>query len=62
MTCVGTVAAVRRYPVKSVLGEALASVMVTYAGLSGDRSHAVLDETGAIGSVKHPRKWGPLLG
>ncbi|MFF3604339.1 MOSC domain-containing protein [Streptomyces sp. NPDC002463] len=62
MISMGTVAAVRRYPVKSMLGEALVSVMVTRAGLSGDRSHAVLDETGAIGSVKHPRKWGPLLG
>ncbi|MER7540999.1 MOSC domain-containing protein [Streptomyces sp. NPDC097704] len=62
MISMGTVAAVRRYPVKSTLGEALVSVMVTHAGLSGDRSHAVLDETGAIGSVKHPRKWGPLLG
>ncbi|MFF2012336.1 MOSC domain-containing protein [Streptomyces sp. NPDC058195] len=61
MISMGTVAAVRRYPVKSMLGEDLASVMVTHAGLSGDRSYAVIDETGAIGSAKHPRKWGPLL-
>jgi len=59
---VGTVAAVRRYPVKSMLGEDVVSVVVTHAGLSGDRSHAVLDEAGAIGSVKHPRKWGALIG
>ncbi|MDC2957970.1 MOSC domain-containing protein [Streptomyces gilvifuscus] len=57
----GTVAALCRYPVKSMLGEALVSVEVTHAGLSGDRTHAVLDETGSIGSVKHPRKWGRLL-
>jgi uncharacterized protein YcbX len=58
----GTVAALYRYPVKSMLGEPLASVVVTHAGLSGDRTHAVLDEKGAIGSAKHPRKWGHLLG
>ncbi|MGW2864771.1 MOSC domain-containing protein [Streptomyces sp. NPDC001205] len=57
----GTVTALWRYPVKSMLGEALESVGVTHAGLSGDRTHAVLDETGAIGSAKHPRKWGRLL-
>ncbi|MFJ7295126.1 MOSC domain-containing protein [Streptomyces collinus] len=58
----GTVTALWRYPVKSTLGEALESVVVTHAGLSGDRTHAVLDETGAIASAKHPRKWGHLLG
>ena len=57
----GTVAALWRYPVKSMLGETLVSVAVTHAGLSGDRTHAVLDDTGAIGSAKHPRKWGQLL-
>ncbi|MEU1199660.1 MOSC domain-containing protein [Streptomyces sp. NPDC005813] len=58
----GTVAALWRYPVKSMLGEALASVAVTRTGLTGDRTHAVLDGRGAVGSVKHPRKWGQLLG
>ncbi|MFF8874600.1 MOSC domain-containing protein [Streptomyces massasporeus] len=57
----GTVTALYRYPVKSMLGEPLVSVAVNHTGLSGDRTHAVLDETGAIGSAKHPRKWGPLL-
>ncbi|MFB7333239.1 MOSC domain-containing protein [Streptomyces adustus] len=57
----GTVAALYRYPVKSMLGEAVSDVAVTEAGLSGDRIHAVLDETGAVGSAKHPRKWGELL-
>jgi uncharacterized protein len=57
----GTVSALRRYPVKSMLGEALAAVRVTERGLTGDRRFAVLDEAGAIGSAKHPRKWGPLL-
>ncbi len=57
----GTVAALRRYPVKSMLGEALTTVWVAAEGMSGDRMFAVLDETGAVGSVKHPRKWQPLL-
>ncbi|MFD8986223.1 MOSC domain-containing protein [Streptomyces sp. NPDC059564] len=57
----GTVAALRRYPVKSMLGEALTAVKVTEEGLSGDRKFAVLDEAGAVGSAKHPRKWEPLL-
>lgn len=57
----GTVTALRRYPVKSMLGEALTSVAVTERGLRGDRVSAVLDETGTVGSAKHPRKWGPLL-
>ncbi|MGW1890603.1 MOSC domain-containing protein [Streptomyces sp. NPDC002004] len=57
----GTVTALRRYPVKSMLGEALAAVDVTEGGLFGDRRYAVLDGTGAVGSAKHPRKWGSLL-
>jgi uncharacterized protein YcbX len=50
-----------RYPVKSMLGEAVIAVSVTEGGLCGDRVYAVLDETGAVGSAKHPRKWGALL-
>ncbi|MFG2479776.1 MOSC domain-containing protein [Streptomyces fagopyri] len=57
----GTVTALCRYPVKSMLGETLLSAAVTHAGLTGDRTHAVLDDTGTIGSAKHPRKWGRLL-
>jgi uncharacterized protein YcbX len=56
-----SVAALYRYPVKSMLGEAVAAVAVSHAGLSGDRAYAVLDGTGAVGSAKHPRKWGDLL-
>ncbi|MFI6688724.1 MOSC domain-containing protein [Streptomyces sp. NPDC050485] len=58
----GTVTALYRYPVKSMLGEAVIAVAVTESGLFGDRVCAVLDETGAVGSAKHPRKWGALLG
>ncbi|MEU6380417.1 MOSC domain-containing protein [Streptomyces sp. NPDC046909] len=56
-----TVAALYRYPVKSMLGEALTVVEVTERGLRGDRVAAVLDGAGAVGSAKHPRKWGELL-
>ncbi|MFI6407610.1 MOSC domain-containing protein [Streptomyces sp. NPDC050548] len=57
----GTVAALYRYPVKSMVGEPVIAVAVTERGLSGDRVYAVLDGTGAVGSAKHPRKWGELL-
>ncbi|MFE1792657.1 MOSC N-terminal beta barrel domain-containing protein, partial [Streptomyces sp. NPDC059525] len=52
----GTVTALCRYPVKSMLGEALTSVRITEEGLAGDREFAVLDEAGAVASAKHPRK------
>jgi uncharacterized protein len=57
----GTVAALVRYPVKSMLGEVLSAATITERGLSGDRIFGVLDQAGAVGSAKHPRKWGALL-
>ncbi|MGC0334045.1 uncharacterized protein YcbX [Streptomyces sp. SAI-170] len=57
----GTVEAIHRYPVKSMLGETLSAMGLGEHGLNGDRAVAVLDATGAVGSAKHPRKWGPLL-
>lgn len=57
----GTLSALFRYPVKSMLGEAVRSAEVTSRGLAGDRMFAVLDEADAVGSAKHPRKWGALL-
>src|SRR5690348_3482708 len=55
---VGTIAALRRYPVKSMLGEDLPATEVTAYGLDGDRSHAVIDRTtGKVASAKHPRHW-----
>jgi uncharacterized protein YcbX len=44
-----------------MLGETLPQAVITERGLRGDRMAAVLDETGTVGSAKHPRKWGPLL-
>jgi hypothetical protein len=59
---IGTVAALRRYPVKSMLGEDVDASDVTFTGLSGDRRLAVLSRTtGKIASAKLPRRWRDLL-
>ena len=52
----GTVAALRRYPVKSMLGEDVDAGEVTSTGLVGDRRLAVVSRrTGKIASAKLPR-------
>lgn len=62
-TLVGHVVRLRRYPVKSMQGENLASVEIGPRGLEGDRRFAVIDgEAGRVASAKNPRKWGALLG
>jgi uncharacterized protein YcbX len=62
MADLGTVAALYRYPVKSMLGERLDSAAFTERGVAGDRAWAVLDRSdGRIANGKHPRKWGRLL-
>jgi uncharacterized protein len=58
----GTIAALWRYPVKSMQGEELDAAKVTEAGILGDRGYAVLDRaTGQIASTKHPRLWASLI-
>jgi uncharacterized protein len=58
----GTVAVLRRYPVKSMLGEDVEASDVTLTGLAGDRRLAVLSRTtGKIASAKLPRLWRDLL-
>jgi uncharacterized protein len=58
----GSVAALWRYPVKSMLGEELNAVEVTARGLLGDRRFAVVDAaTGKVAGAKNPRKWGNFL-
>ena len=58
----GTVAALRRYPVKSMLGEDLRASDVTLCGLTGDRALAVVHRgTGKVASAKNPRLWRSLL-
>jgi uncharacterized protein YcbX len=59
---VGTIRALWRYPVKSMLGEELDAVDVSEGGVVGDRAHALRDrETGKVASAKHPKLWPNLL-
>ncbi|MFC4017199.1 MOSC domain-containing protein [Micromonospora sp. GCM10011542] len=58
----GRLVGVWRYPVKSLLGEALLASEVDPAGLTGDRALALLDGvTGRVASAKQPRHWRSLL-
>jgi uncharacterized protein YcbX len=62
MRAQGVVEALRRYPVKSMLGEELAECTIGQGGIAGDRAYALIDETdGKVASAKNPRKWGALL-
>ncbi len=62
MTRIGVIGELRRYPVKSMLGETLERVEVGTRGLSGDRVCALIDdETGRVASAKMPRRWRRLL-
>lgn len=62
MAELGSVAAIRRYPVKSMLGEDLQAVTLTASGLEGDRTVAVIDQqTGRVATAKHPKLWRELL-
>jgi uncharacterized protein len=59
---VGMVFKLRRYPVKSMLGQDVAVSTVTRTGLAGDRRLAVVSRTtGKIASAKYPRLWRDLL-
>ena len=61
-TSLGTVAVLRRYPVKSMLGEGLTVCDVTARGLAGDRVMALVHRaTGKVASAKNPRLWRRLL-
>jgi uncharacterized protein YcbX len=59
------VEALFRYPVKSLLGETLDSLVVDRRGVLGDRAYAVLDADGKLGSGKSSlrfRRMDGLLG
>ena len=59
---VGTVTTLRRYPVKSMLGEDIDAGDVTRQGLARDRRLAVVSRrTGKVASAKYPRLWRGLL-
>ena len=58
----GSVDALWRYPVKSMLGEELSGSDITERGLVGDRAYALIDpSSGKVASAKVPRKWGKLF-
>ena len=58
----GSVVGLRRYPVKSMMGEELNAVEVSEVGLLGDRAYAIVDlADGKIASAKNPRKWPELF-
>jgi uncharacterized protein len=58
----GAVIGLWRYPVKSMLGEELATVRVAGRGLVGDRVYGLVDMAdGKIATAKNPRKWPNLF-
>lgn len=59
---VGTVRALWRFPVKSMLGEEVDAADVSEGGIAGDRAYAIRDrETGKVASAKHPKLWPDML-
>ena len=59
---VGHVAALWRFPLKSMLGERLERLEVEARGVVGDRGYALWDGAlGRVASAKNPRRWGALL-
>ncbi len=59
---VGTIQALWRFPVKSMLGEEVDAADLGEGGLVGDRAYALVDkETGKVASAKHPKLWPNLL-
>jgi uncharacterized protein len=58
----GSVVALQRYPVKSMMGEPLNTVEVNEVGLLCDRAYAIVDSSdGKVASAKNPRKWPDLF-
>ena len=59
---VGTIEALWRFPVKSMLGEELDAADLNEGGIVGDRAYAIRDrETGKVASAKHSKRWPDLL-
>ena len=59
---IGSITALHRYPVKSMMGEEINSTRLGPKGLEGDRVFAIADaETGKIASAKNPSKWPSLF-
>jgi len=59
---IGIVAAIYRYPVKSMMGEELNAARLGGKGVQGDRAFSLADPvTGKIASAKNPSKWPALF-
>ena len=61
-SCVGRVGSLRRYPVKSLVGEVLDRVEVDERGVRGDRVWALRDPDGKLGSGKSTRRFRRIDG
>jgi hypothetical protein len=61
---VGTIEALWRYPVRSVLGEALQTATLGKFGVVGDRSYSIVDasEFAMVSAAISARKWSALVG
>jgi uncharacterized protein len=59
---VGTVREIRRFPVKSILGESLSSISIDKRGLFGDRLWAIKNRSGKFGSGKTTRRFQQMNG
>jgi uncharacterized protein YcbX len=58
----GTIAALWRYPIKSMLGEELQAAEITEYGVLGDRTYALIDSAeGKTASAKNPNKWPTMF-
>jgi uncharacterized protein len=59
---IGSISAIYRYPVKSMIGEEVETARAGARGIVGDRAFAIADpETGKIASAKNPSKWPSLF-
>jgi MOSC domain-containing protein len=59
---IGVIAAIHRYPVKSMMGEELNASQVRSKGLLGDRVFSIADPaTGKVASAKNPFRWPGLF-
>ncbi|MGJ3253969.1 MAG: MOSC domain-containing protein [Elainellaceae cyanobacterium] len=62
MSIIGVIDSIWRYPVKSMCGEKLDEVFVSFAGLMGDRTYGILKSNGNPGFPWHTaRDQEPLL-
>ncbi len=56
------IVSIRRYPVKSMMGEEINACDITVKGLLGDRAYGVIDlETGKLANAKNPKKWPEMF-